>query len=855
MVDAPARLPTGTVTFLFTDVEGSTRVLRELGADRYAEVLAAHRRELRAIFARHGGTEIDTQGDAFFVAFDRATDAVAAADEARGELAEGLLICRVGLHTGEPTLTPDGYVGMDVHRAARIAAAAHGGQAVLSQTTRGLLADDIVVRDLGRHRLKDMAHPLRLYQLGEDDHPPLRSLAWAHLPAQPTPLVGREHELQEISDLVKEHRLVTLTGPAGSGKTRLAVEFAAEAAGSFSDGVFWVPLHALREPDLVLPTMGQVVGAQNGVADHLRSARALLVLDNLEQLLPAALQLSELLRLAPGVKLVVTSREPLHIRAEREYRVAPLAEDEAVALFVARAQAVERGFEHSDAVVEICRRLDCLPLAVELAAARVRVLSPDAILARLDRRLQLLTGGPRDVPAKQRGLRAALDWSYELLSDPERRIFGRCSVFAGSWTLDTAEAMWDADVDTLHALTDKSLVRVETDRFSMLETVREYASERLEESDEAQQVRERHAETFALLAERARAELGGSRHAEWNARLQVELPNIRAALVWAEEHRPELLHRIAASLRAFWNTHGHLREGRSWLERSLRAGAEGSQRAEVLGGLGWICRAMGDRDGALLAAEERLQLARGLDDAKNVSGALGLLAVLAEESKDIERAEQLHQECISISVAQGGQGRPERHRGNYAEFLLRQHRFDEAGTMLGECRAAAGTRGDTFLVGRYTSDLGALALLDGRAADALPLLAEGVRLLHELGERYGTLYCLPLLAESLSAVGSHEAGARLVGATQTLLETIELALWSEGVRRLEGTIASLRDALGDARFEAVRIEGAALSFDDAIDYALAEAGAFAGETHAGSQTPIGGHGPPVGGREAADSLQ
>ena len=826
MTDAPSRLPTGTVTFLFTDVEGSTRALRELGADRYGEALAEHRRWLREVFVRHGGVEIDTQGDAFFVAFDRAANAVAAADEARGPPRGMRLRCRIGLHTGEPALTPEGYVGMDVHRAARIASTAHGGQVVLSETTRALLTEDVVLRDLGRHLLKDLTHPLRLYQLGAGDFPPLHSLNWTNLPVQPTSLVGRELELMEIADLVQTYRLVTLTGPAGSGKTRLALQFAAEAIADFPEGAFWVPLQALRDPDLVMPTIGQAVGARNGVADHLRSARALLVLDNLEQLLPAAVQLSDLLAEALHVTLVATSREPLRIRAEREYRVAPLAENEALALFVARARAVEPGFQGNDTVAEICRRLDCLPLAVELAAARVKVLSPEAILARLDRRLQLLTGGPRDAPAKQRALRAALDWSYELLSEQERRMFARCSVFAGGWTLDDAEAVCDADVDTLQALTEKSLVRAEADRFSMLETIREYATERLEESDDAQRLRERHAQAFALLAERARRELGGSQHAEWNTRLQAELPNIRAALGWAAEHRPELLHRIAASLRSFWNTHGHLREGRGWLERSLEAGAEGVERAEVLGGLGWICRAMGDRGGALRAAEERLRLARLHDDPKNMSGALGLLAVLAEERNELGRAEQLHQECIAISLAQGGHGRPERHRGNYAEFLLRQQRFDEAGAMLQDCLAAARDRGDTFLVGRYTADLGALALLEGRAASALPLLREGVRLLHALGERYGTLYCLPLLAESFAAVGAHESGARLVGAAETLLETTELALWSEGVRRLEGTIGTLLGALGDSRFGELRAEGGGLSFDEAVEYALDEARAL-----------------------------
>jgi predicted ATPase len=819
---APANLPTGTVTMLFTDIEGSTRLVRELGTDRYTAALAEHRHELRDVFARHRGMEVDTQGDAFFVAFGRATDAVAAAEEAQRRLKASPLRVRVGLHTGEPALSAEGYVGLDVHRAARIASAGHGGQILLSETTRNLLDWDAPVRDLGRQRLKDLAEPIRLYQLGEGDFPPLASLNWAHLPVQATPLIGRERELAEALELLREHRLVTLTGAGGAGKTRLALQLAAEAVEDFPDGVFWVPLQALRDPELVLPTIAQTIGAGNGAADHLADERALLVLDNLEQLLPAAPHLARLLAQAPNVKFVGTSREPLRIRAEREYPVTPLTEQEAVALFADRARAVKPDFEVDDAVGEICRRLDHLPLAVELAAARVKVLAPDAILARLERRLPLLTGGLRDAPANQRTLRAAMDWSYDLLTDDERRLFGHLAVFSGGWTLDAAELVCDADIDTLQALIEKNLVRGEADRYSMLETIREYASERLDESADAAELRERHARVFTEWAERAGRELGRHQGATWDTRLQSELPNVRAALEWASEHRAELLHRIAVALRVFWNTRGYLREGRGWLERSLGTGADGIRRAEILGGLGWISRAMGDRRGAAEAAEERLRLAQALSDPKNLTGALGLLAVLAEERGAVDEAEKLHEECIAISLAQGEQGRPERHRGNYAEFLLRQGRYDEVALILRECLAAARERGDTFLVGRYTADTGALAVVEGRPADALPLLAEGVRILHGLGERYGTVYCLPLLAESFAALGALEKGARLVGCAEALLEATELALWAESLSRLEDTVESLRGALGEDRFAALRAEGAEMSFDDAVAYALSE---------------------------------
>jgi predicted ATPase/class 3 adenylate cyclase len=820
----PLNLPTGTVTFMFTDIEGSTRLTGELGAEGYAAELAEHRRVLREVFARHDGAEIDTQGDSFFVAFSRAASAVATARDMQAALRDSRLRVRVGVHTGEPHLAAEGYVGLDVSRAARIAAAAHGGQVVLSETTHELLDANVELRDLGRHRLKDLAEPLRLYQLGAEEFPPLRSLNAANLPVQATPLVGRRRELTEVTELLEAHRLVTLTGAGGSGKTRLAVQVAAEAVDQFTEGIFWVPLQALREPELVLPTIAQAVGARNGLADHLRDRRVLIVLDNLEQLLAAAAQLSDVLEQAPDVKVIGTSRERLRIRAEREYPVSPLPERDAVALFAERARAVRPGFVESEAVAEICRRLDCLPLALELAAARVKVLSPDAILNRLGRRLPLLTRGARDAPAKQRALRATIDWSYELLDDAERRVFAGLAVFAGGSTLEAAEIVCTADVDTLQALVEKSLVRAEGDRFSMLETMHEYAGERLEESDDAKEVHERHARVFTELAERARGELAGPERAEWIARLKAESSNIRAALTWASEREPELLRRIAVSLRVFWNMHGYLREGRGWLERALQVAPESVQRAELLGGLGWICHSMGDRDGAASAAEERVRLARALHDPKNLSGGLGLLAVLADERGDIARAEQLHAECIAISGAQGPAGRPERHRGNYAEFLLRQGRYDEAAVILEECLAAARERGDAFLVGRLTADLGTRELLEGRPASALPLLGEGVRMLHGLGDRWVTVFCLPLLADAFSELGEHAKGARLVGAAETLLKATELALWPDagpvGAQRFESTIRALREALGEERFAALHAEGTAMSVDAAVEYAI-----------------------------------
>jgi predicted ATPase len=812
-------LPAGTVTFLFTDIEGSTRLLSELG-ERYADVLAEHRQLLRDAFARHGGVEVDTQGDAFFVAFARASDAVAAASDADAALAAGPVRVRMGIHTGEPMLTEEGYVGIDVHRAARVCAAGHGGQVLLTQTTRDLLTG-LEVRDLGAHRLRDLSEPQRLYQLGSADFLPLKTLDATNLPIAASALIDREDEVQELVSLLSNGtRLVTVTGPGGTGKTRLALQVGAELAGAVADGVFWVPLSHLSDAELVLPTIAQTLGAQGELTASIRERDALLVLDNAEHLLAAAESLAELLTVASRLRLLVTSRAPLRVSGEREYPLEPLPEAHAVMLFVERAQAIGREVQPNGTVAAICRRLDGLPLAVELAAARTKLLDPTTLLRRLEHALPLLTGGPRDAPERQRTLRGAIEWSHELLEEEARTIFRRLAVFAGGCSLEAAEEVCEADLDVLAALVDLSLLKpAGADRVIMLETIREYAREQLEGSGEADELREKHALVFTELVERARLELGGPARAIWETRLETELPNIRAALVWANERRPEVLRRLVGSLRIFWNTHGYLREGRSWLERSLESGAEGLERAEILGGLGWICQAMGDGESAAAAADERLELARVVDDARNLSGALGLQAVLAEEGGELERAEELHRERIAISRAGGT--RPERQEGDYAEFLLRQRRYNEAAELFEECLKGARDHRDTFLVGRFTADLGALTLIEGRPGDALPLLSEGVRLLYSFGERYGTVYCLPLLAEAYAAFGDSERGARLVGAADTQLEETGLTMWAEGVRRRKLAVDGLRAALGQERYSELWAEGAALSFDEAVDYALA----------------------------------
>jgi predicted ATPase/class 3 adenylate cyclase len=532
-----AELPAGTITLLFADIERSTALLQKLGPERYGEALADYRRLLRDAVTERDGVEIGTEGDGFFAAFPSARQAVAGAVAAQEALAHSSLSVRMGLHTGEPLVVDGQYSGIDVHRAARIAAAGHGGQVLLSQSTRELIEDSVAVRDLGRHRLKDLGEPAHLHQLGDAEFPPLRSLDSTNLPVQHTPLIGRERELEEAGRLLRAYRLITLTGPGGSGKTRLALQLAADAVEDFPDRVVWVPLQSVRDAELVQPTVARALGRGN--------EDTLLVLDNFEQVLAAASKVADLLAQFPKLKLLVTSREALHIGAEHEYPVAPLHEREAVALFMERATAAKPDFVEDEALVEICRRLDCLPLALELAAARVKAFSTEQLLSRLDRRLPMLTGGPRDAPERQQTLRATIAWSYDLLAPDEQRAFARLAVFAGGCTLEAAEEVCEAPFDTVAALIDKSLLYREDDRYFMLETIGEYALERLENDGELDEVRRRHAEHYLERARAVERLIRSPQAARAVDELERDHGNLRAALGWLSDETPDQPLRLA----------------------------------------------------------------------------------------------------------------------------------------------------------------------------------------------------------------------------------------------------------------------------------------------------------------------
>ena len=809
-------LPRGTVTFLFTDIEGSTRLLEQL-SDRYAEVLGEHRRLLRRAFERHEGIEVDTQGDAFFFAFARANDAVAAAAEGQEALRDGPIRVRMGVHTGEPLVTDEGYVGMDIHRAARIAASGHGGQVVVSQATRDLLDGGPELRELGDHRLKDLAQPQRLYQLGNEDFPRLKSLNQSNLPLQPTPLVGRERELRELLELVGGNRLVTLTGAGGSGKTRLALQVAAELVDDFADGVWFVSLAALNDPDLLEPTVAQVLGADEPerLADHLATRQTLLLLDNFEQLLAAAPRIADLLRRGPGVTLVVTSRERLHLSGEREYPVPPLARDEAVALFVERVRAAKPDFEPDRYVPEVCRRLDNLPLALELAAARSKVLVPSQMLQRLERRLPLLTAGERDAPERQRTLRATIDWSYDLLTDGEKQLLRRLAVFAASFDVDAAEEVCEADLDTLGSLVDKSLLRQTAEgRFFMLETIREYAAERLDEDQTADALRLCHAQRTLRIAEAARA-----RHHEGHDVLQAHHDDARAALHYlAEAAEPELALRLALAYGDFWFVRGHVREGRRRLETAIAESGSVPAELRVLALIraASLARVVGDADDSERHAAAALETARELGDGAAIAAALRELGDAIAFRNEYERAFSLYDEALAVAREAGDSTVPT--LTNLADVALAAGEFERALDYSGQAAGlASGSDAETVKAIADFNSASALVQL-GRGAEASPRLRDALETVVRLDYPELIGWCLLATSALVAPVEPRDAVV-LLAAADAAVESAGATFGPAEQRLRKRVLSLLCEQPEPARLEQTARPGGGLAPDDAVSLA------------------------------------
>jgi predicted ATPase/class 3 adenylate cyclase len=835
-VPAPQALPRGTVTLLFTDIEGSTRLLQDLGRERYVEALASHRKLLREAFGRHGGVEVEMQGDSFHFAFKTAPEAAAAAASGQRALADHSwpgepLRVRIGLHTGAPAIAENLYAGLEVHRTARIMAAAHGGQVLVSQVTRELLAGEAELRDLGDHRLKDLRKPERLYQLLVEGlparFPPPKSLSNTNLPTSPTPLVGRERELAELVELASQARLVTLTGPGGSGKTRLALELAARLEKAGGDPSFLVELAPLTEPGLVLPAIARTVGLEEAdrallagtLSGFLRERRLLLVLDNFEHLIDAAPDIAALLADVPGLTVLATSRTPLHVRAEFRYEVGPLAIKDARALFIKRARAAQIGFEPTPAVEALCRRLDGLPLAIELAAARVAVLSPAAILERMEEGLPLLTGGPSDAPERQRTLDATIRWSFELLRAEEQRSFACLSMFAGGCTLEAAEEVADADLDTLASLVDKSLLRRDGERYVMLETIREYARERLEHSGTAGRTMERLAEYLLKLGEEQQGSFRSSADRGLSfARLEPEFANFQAALNWAFRTPAPTLALHLAILpfegRMFsWNS------AETWVEQALPyiEDAPLRLRADVLRAAGVALSSDVERSIGLL--EESLSLYRQLGADARVVNALRWLGRRYMRVGLQERARALLEESLTLAM------RTEDSRGTYEALALlgelerRAGNLKEAADFLTQSVTQARRSGDDHSVANVLHSLADLALERSEMQRAVHLYSQSLKLSHELGLRQTTLYCLAGLASALAASGDCKQVGRLWGAAEAgeqetgwRIAGRDKAFYEERVR------ACADDA--SAAFAAALERGRKMSLDEAVESAL-----------------------------------
>ena len=679
-------LPTGTLTFFFSDIEGSTKLVSRLGAD-FTPLLERHHALLRDAIASRGGTEVRTVGDAFFVVFPTADAAVGAAVDAQRALLrepwpeDAPLRVRMGMHTGTAVLGGDDYVGVDVHLAARISGAGHGGQIVISNATKEQLHDRaLTFRDLGEHRLKDVGS-IRLWQIGAaelpDAFPPISSLdPVSNLRPELTSFVGREREVAEVSGLIRERRLVTLTGPGGTGKTRLSLKVASDLAAEFKDGVFFVPLATITDAALVPSTIAEALGVPEDpkrailavVSERLRDRSTLLVLDNFEQILSAAPIVGDLLGGAKALRCLASSRESLRVYGEQEYPVPVLGLDDAVTLFVQRARAVRPSFTLTDetaaTVRAICERLDRLPLAIELAAARAKLFTPEQLLARLQHSLAFLTGGARDRTERQRTLRGAIAWSHDLLTDPERALLRRVSVFSGGIPIDAIGPVCDPDgalgidpYDAAGSLVDKSLLtRSETGddepRVAMLVTIREFGLEQLDAAGETATVRGRHARYFQDLAEASEAEFVGARPAPALDAAEREIDNLRAAMEWScESGDPEPGSRIGAAIWRFWQQRSHLAEGRAWLERllALPAAARPTRlRGRALTALGGTTYWQGDFARARAAYEEALRIYESLSDRSDLADALYNLAFIEIIGGAPEKARALLERSLGL---------------------------------------------------------------------------------------------------------------------------------------------------------------------------------------------------------------
>jgi len=884
-LSAPTNLPTGTATFLFTDIQGSTQLVQALGTERWRELLGTHYALLREAFASNRGQEVNTEGDAFFVVFASAADAVRACVEGQRALAahewpaDAAIRVRMGLHTGEAELVGGDYMGFDIHRAARVAATGHGGQVVLSDPTRVLvehaLPEGVGLRDLGEHRLKDLARRERLWQLTipglASDFPPLKSLDFTpnNLPTQLTSFVGRDRELAQAKELLGKTRLLTLTGPGGTGKTRLSLQLAAEASDGFADGVYWVPLAPITDPELVPNAIIQSLGLQESgnltardvLLAHVKERQLLLVLDNFEQILDAAPAVAEILQTGPQVKAIASSRSPLRVYGEQEYAVPPLgvpdgskvatveslSQFESVKLFIERAVAVKPDFEvtneNAPAVAQITALVDGLPLAVELAAARIRLMNPQAMLARLEGRLGDLGGGSRDLPARQQTLRGAIAWSYDLLDETQRRLFAHFAVFTGGASLSHVERVCgehEGDVDILEGLetlVEHSLLRPVDDpdeaRFLMLHVIREYALERLEERDDASEVRQRHAEAYLGEVEDAAPHLLASDSKRWLDHLDIEQANIRAAMDWfvkTDQAQPAL--KLAWAAWRFWQIRGHISEGIARAEEAvaLPGAAEHAgelMRAyEALGGLEWW-RGV-DTERCYDWYEKALELARVAGTKEELADALYNITFPTQysargggsEAADIaERVKAQYEEARALYRELGARDKELRAAWGLSQVHQFIGQWDKSVELMEGSGAESYFRdkGATFDLIWTLHTLGQGTSRTGQLERSRAVLREGMTLLRDTRDVSGIAIYLEDFADLELVSGHPERAARLLGASAAAREStgVGISQQSTNFQRLDPL-----DYMTQAELDAALAAGGRMSLDEAIEYAL-----------------------------------
>ncbi|HET9410748.1 MAG TPA: adenylate/guanylate cyclase domain-containing protein [Candidatus Dormibacteraeota bacterium] len=868
-------LPIGTVTFLFTDMEGSTRLMQELG-DRYVQAQIAHHEILRAAFRSGDGRELRTEGDSFFCVFESALDACGAAAEAQRNFAshewpDGKPIrVRIGLHTGEAPLVGNEYIGLDVHHAARVMACAHGGQVVISEATRSLvesgLGDGLSLRDLGLHRLKDLARPERLFQLViegvPDTFPALRTLDSTpnNLPTQLTSFVGREELVAEAKRLLAGTRLLTLVGPGGIGKTRLSLQIAAEVVQSFPDGVYFVALSAVRDPELVASVIAQSIGVPvtgnrapvDVLLEHLRDKKILLVLDNLEQLLPHGAPLvGRLLQESPHVKAVASSRAALHVYGEQEMAVEPLrlpdlralpslaalSQFEAVRLFIERAVAAKHDFvvtnENAPAIAGICERVDGLPLAIELAAARVKLFNPQALLARLETSASVLGTGSRDLPGRQQTLKGAIAWSFDLLDEPQKRLFSRFSVFARGANLEQAEAVCgpasELGVDVLTGLdelAEQSLLRRMPDfdepRLLMLQVIREYAADRLQETGEAAKIKGRHAAAFLELAEMAAPNLLGPDQKLWLDRLELDHDNFRVAFDWSvvEGDLPRAMC-LGAALWRFWQMRGHLREGRMRMEALLampETKAHPRELAPALEAAGGIEYWSGDLKAAGRYYDECLELARAGGDKRAIANALYNASFPSNvDRSDTPKAVAMLEEALGIFRELDASSGVAQTVWALAQAKITLENHSEAVELLAEAIRLFRSLGNRFGLGWALFVRALLWLRLDDVASARTDSIESLQLFADADDVTGEILVIDSIAEIVRREGNPIRGARLAGAAQahevaTGAGLNSIVVLREGWKRKQSALNEDEAAAHAA--------GQAMTLDQAVAYAL-----------------------------------